>query len=398
MKVVVIEACALHLGYLGCYGNEWIATPTIDRLAAGSVVFDQHYADSPGSGVSSSWSGRYHFPAPGLAGELAPPPELLPSLLAANGISMVQVGERASFGATPGDTMAKLATTFRDAGTALDRLAGRSNFLIWVTLPLLAPPWPAAAAEQSLPLYFLAGPPEEGEVLLTPWFDPPCGPQADNDTAWQRLQGTYAAVITGFDARLGRFQEELERRVSGEELLFCVTASRGLALGEHGVIGECRPWLHDELVHLPFLVRLRAGCAAGRRVGALTQPVDILPTILSAFGMPLPESIHGHDLMPLIHGQADRVRDYACTALQQGERIEWGLRTPDWSFLFPVQQPPADPPRPMQLYVKPDDRWEVNDLRQPNLDLAERFEQVLRAFAAASREPGPLRLPALPRG
>ena len=47
MKILVIEAAALHAGFLGCYGNDWVATPNLDRLAAEGVVFDQHLADCP---------------------------------------------------------------------------------------------------------------------------------------------------------------------------------------------------------------------------------------------------------------------------------------------------------------------------------------------------------------
>ena len=40
--------------------------------------------------------------------------------------------------------------------------------------------------------------------------------------------------------------------------------------------------------------------------------------------------------------------------------------------------------------------WEVNDVRHHHLDLAERLEQTLRGFVAATRRPGPLQAPALP--
>ncbi len=45
-KVLVIVARGLQLGALGCYGNGWIDTPALDRLAAEGVVFDQHFADA----------------------------------------------------------------------------------------------------------------------------------------------------------------------------------------------------------------------------------------------------------------------------------------------------------------------------------------------------------------
>src|SRR5579871_3877168 len=45
MKTLVIDVPGLHLGYLGCYGNDWVGTPNIDRLACNSIVFERHYLD-----------------------------------------------------------------------------------------------------------------------------------------------------------------------------------------------------------------------------------------------------------------------------------------------------------------------------------------------------------------
>src|SRR5438477_2284851 len=66
MKVVVVNARGLHLGYVSACGNEWIETPTIDRLAAEGVVFDNHVADQPDpAGARRAWrTGRYDFPLP----------------------------------------------------------------------------------------------------------------------------------------------------------------------------------------------------------------------------------------------------------------------------------------------------------------------------------------------
>lgn len=55
-RALVISFDRLHAGYLGCYGNDWIETEHLDRLAAESVVFDGLYADdlSP-SGLGRRW-------------------------------------------------------------------------------------------------------------------------------------------------------------------------------------------------------------------------------------------------------------------------------------------------------------------------------------------------------
>ena len=62
MKVLVLHVNGLHLDYLGCYGNDWVQTPNLDRLAAEGVVFDQHIADCPRLSSRSSITGQYCFP------------------------------------------------------------------------------------------------------------------------------------------------------------------------------------------------------------------------------------------------------------------------------------------------------------------------------------------------
>jgi arylsulfatase A-like enzyme len=199
--------------------------------------------------------------------------------------------------------------------------------------------------------------------------------------------------MTYLDSGVGLLVEELGRRGLLDSTAVVFTAGRGLALGEHGIVGDFRPWLHDELIHLPLVVRLPGGAEAGLHVPALTQPVDLLPTLLELLGLPVPEC-HGHSLLPLIRGESEQVRAYACSGLEWDARREWVLRTPAWGLVVPEAR--DDTSRGPQLYVKPEDRWEVNNVVQHHLELAEELEKVLRSFVAATRAPGPLRAPALP--
>ena len=76
MNAIVLVIDRLHAGYLGAMGNGWIDTPAIDRLAAGSLVFNQMLLDTPRLDLlyRSYWQG-WHAMAP-------PPPENRPSLAA----------------------------------------------------------------------------------------------------------------------------------------------------------------------------------------------------------------------------------------------------------------------------------------------------------------------------
>ena len=81
--------------------------------------------------------------------------------------------------------------------------------------------------------------------------------------------------------------------------------------------------------------------------------------------------------MPLARGEAVSARNCAVTALELGDAAERAIRTDDWAYLLPVRVPEGEKREP-QLFQKPDDRWEVNDLRSQNIERADELEQILR--------------------
>lgn len=55
MKLAVVVLRNLSAGWLGTYGNEWVATPNLDRLAAEGIVFERHIAERT-DGQSDSYA------------------------------------------------------------------------------------------------------------------------------------------------------------------------------------------------------------------------------------------------------------------------------------------------------------------------------------------------------
>ena len=54
MQAIIVTLDRLATTALGCYGNEWIETPHLDRLASEAVVFDRHFAEQVGSLAGTS--------------------------------------------------------------------------------------------------------------------------------------------------------------------------------------------------------------------------------------------------------------------------------------------------------------------------------------------------------
>src|SRR5579864_8245994 len=71
MNIIVLVIDRLHAGFLGCYGNTWVATPHFNRLAAEGFVFDQAYVDNPGLPqlCRSWWTGRHSLVPSVMQGE-----------------------------------------------------------------------------------------------------------------------------------------------------------------------------------------------------------------------------------------------------------------------------------------------------------------------------------------
>ncbi|MBV9125403.1 MAG: sulfatase-like hydrolase/transferase, partial [Planctomycetes bacterium] len=358
MKILVLAVGGFHPGYLGCYGNDWIDTPALDLLAAEGIVFDQHYADRPeAAGARRAWrTGCYHFPLPEAGAESpAPAAADLVHLLKGAGIRTVLVGESSGPGAAkfaadwdqhfPVPSRKKgtqLEKTLDSVRQALDQLVARDRWLLWVELGSLRPPWEVPA--EYLEPYFLeeieeeeaepeeAGSAESQEEVLEPLPAPRAGfLDPAEETTFARLQRTYAGAVTMLDAGLGHLFEDLEDRGLADQLHLLFTADSGLALGEHGLVGDSRPWLHEELFHVPLILRFPGGAGGGRRCSALTQAVDLLPTLLEWFGLSGVE-VQGRSLGPLLRGEADQVRAYAAAGLEAGDAVEWALRTPGWGF------------------------------------------------------------------
>ncbi len=404
MKAIVVIARGLQLGALGCYGNQWIATPALDALAAEGIVFDQHFADNVDpAGARRAWrSGCYHFP-PNIQANAAHP-DLIAALRQRGIHTCLILDDSRSVSSefcegwdtvervSAAEGQMALDAVLDAVGAALERLERRDNWLLWIDLATLLPPWNVPLELQAE--YFCEESDEDEEENEaadedeqseeseppTPLAEVPASPiDSEDERLYLSLQLSYAAAVSYVDVGIGQLLQALDGLEGGGGILLMATTDSGQNLGEHGIVGVCRPWLHDELIHLPLLLRLPGAAKTGRRIAALTQAVDLAPSLADWFQTPL-AGCHGHSLLPLARGEVESIRSFACAGLQVGGAIEYALRTPEWAFLLPIQSNADDAERAPQLFVKPDDRWEVNNVLQHHLELAEQLERTLRDF------------------
>ncbi len=109
-------------------------------------------------------------------------------------------------------------------------------------------------------------------------IDVPAGAVGDvlDEAELLRLRRTYAGAVTLLDAQLGRLFDALRQSGRLDDTLVVFTADQGEPLGEHGYVRRFRPWLYEELIHTPLIVRLPGGEHGGDRHQAIVQTVDLL--------------------------------------------------------------------------------------------------------------------------
>jgi arylsulfatase A-like enzyme len=196
---------------------------------------------------------------------------------------------------------------------------------------------------------------------------------------------SYAGQVSLFDSCMEAFLDFLEDSPIGKKILLAFTSSRGFPLGEHLNVGACGKALHEELVHVPMMLRFPDELGAAARSQALVEPADLWATLIRWFnGDASLSSPTGADLTPLIKQEISCIRDRLCLAGEDGMRA---IRTPAWYLSHGKEE--------TELYVKPDDRWEVNNVSNRCMEVVECLQDAIVQYEIAIVEGTATDLPAL---
>ena len=110
-------------------------------------------------------------------------------------------------------------------------------------------------------------------------------PDSISDADRQLLIDLYDGEIRYNDEKIGEFLDALRDRDILDRSLVVFTADHGDAFGEHGYYEHPR-YLHDEITHVPLLVRPPGG-ADGDTVSVPVSTLDVFATIKAQLGQEL---------------------------------------------------------------------------------------------------------------
>ena len=108
---------------------------------------------------------------------------------------------------------------------------------------------------------------------------------------WQQV---YYAMVANLDNNLARLLEAIDRAGMTDDTLVVFTSDHGEMFGAHG--RRAKNIFYEEAVRVPLLMRWPGRIPAGSISDACINTPDIMPTLLSLLGLPIPEEVEGMDL------------------------------------------------------------------------------------------------------
>jgi arylsulfatase A-like enzyme len=118
---------------------------------------------------------------------------------------------------------------------------------------------------------------------------------------YQRYMQDYLACVQSVDDNVGRLLDFLKESGLERDTIVVYTSDQGFFLGDHGLFDK--RFMYEESLRIPVLLRWPAVVRPGSRTEALALNVDFAPSFLAAAGVPVPASMQGRSLVPLLRGE-----------------------------------------------------------------------------------------------
>ncbi|MHC4994340.1 MAG: sulfatase [Planctomycetota bacterium] len=345
---------------LGCYGDTLVRSPNIDQFAGQSRIFTRSYCNQAVCGPSRAsvltgllpdntrvWHNRnlfrdtrpnavtlpqhfiehgYHaqslgkvFSGNSREAEQDPQSWSVPPLLNAPGWSNYALPQSRSGGgkgvateqADLGDDGYKDGKLAKLAIQTLEELGGKSQ-PFFLAVGFFKPHLPFNAPKKYWDLYdpgdfrperltsHTEGAPDcayPDQLELGGYTDMPDDEKVDLDQA-QRLRHGYYACVSYVDAQVGKLLASLKRLGLEDKTIVVLWSDHGFSLGEAD--HWCKKTNFEMDTRVPLIIRTPGMAEPGVPTEAMTEHVDLYPTVVELAGLPPRRGLDGISLAPVV--------------------------------------------------------------------------------------------------
>ena len=174
----------------------------------------------------------------------------------------------------------------------------------------------------------------------------------------------YYRCIKGVDDNVGRVLAALKETGALDETAILYTSDNGFFAGEWRAFDK--RFMHEPSSRVPLLVRYPKLVKPGTVIDQMVLNVDIAPTLLDLAGVPVPKTMQGRSMVPLLKGDTKNWRtawlyEYYEFPGPHSVRKNRGIRTDRWKLIHYYEKPEEfelydlqkDPQELTNLYGKP---------------------------------------------
>jgi arylsulfatase A-like enzyme len=307
-SILLIVIDTLAADHMSCYGYERETTPSIDSLASSGKIWFSMQAQAPWTlpamtsiltGVTVRTHGCRHYEDASYG--LDPELPTLTTILLENGYVTAAFVNINYLGDTFGLSKDFEHFCIDDEGHGRARLTVDS-LLAWLDED--NPEMPFFVFFHLFDPHLPYDPPEgfdtafepRGTSGITEWRTNALNEWYPSQAP--HLMNLYDGEIKWTDSQLGRLFAELRERDLTDNLIIVLTADHGEEFLEHGDWGHGNN-LYQNSIHVPLIIS-GPGIPAGSSDSITVGQVDILPTLLTFAGIPVPQRIEGLDLFGVI--------------------------------------------------------------------------------------------------
>ena len=377
-NLIFIITDQLRNDVFGCRGDEIAKTPNIDRFKAESVDFTNAVAVTPVSAAAraSLFTGKYSSSTGMVINELRlnPNQRAMGHVFTENGYNTSYIGKWHLYGTCSdhenddcafipkgpdrlgfddewkaynfhhtnmnsyyyedrkekiyyGEGSYEPEEQFRLAIRSLERLQKENKpFALFLSVGVPHDPWTKA----NVPEKYYNRYKDVPFTLPSNWNDIP-DKYMDRNTNPQRwvnywkknipeMKRVYYSMVSSIDDYLGDLMLKVTELGLDENTIIVFFSDHGEMFGENGCIFKMI--FYDSAAKVPFMVRWNGKIKPGREVDTCLNTPDIMPTLLGMMNLPVPDSVEGMNLSPLVLGEKCKEPEFAFMQ-GMGHTFQW---------------------------------------------------------------------------
>lgn len=194
---------------------------------------------------------------------------------------------------------------------------------------------------------------------------------------WPALERKFAATVTWLDKHVGRVFAKLKELGLDENTLVVFTSDNGPHKeGGHdpkffrssGPLRGNKRDLTEGGIRVPFLARMPGRVPAGRVSDHPFAFWDMLPTFAELIGAPAPKGIDGMNMLPAFTGGTAKAHEYLYWEFHEGG-FSQAVRAGDWKLINNKDK--------MSLFDLKSDTGEIRDLAAEKPDVVARLTKMM---------------------